>query len=1268
MTNGMSLPLRVFLSHTSELAAEPPTPSFTAAAKEAIERAGHVPVDMSLWTAADTRPRDLCESRVNECDVYVAILGFRYGTPVIDDSTRSYVELEYEAATRAGLPRLIFVLDDTLEVAVPHAFHVDENSSRQESFKRKVVNDLTVAGVVSPDDLHRKLYQALMQLSPSGVRPVAGQRRRTIYMVPPRLDYLVPRDDLTQRLVSALLAEENQAIALTTALQGAGGFGKTTLASEVCRRREIIERFPDGILWTTIGEAIDTADLAGKLNDLSEALSGKRPTFADPEQAGFHLGELLGAERRLLVIDDVWRASQLQPFLLGGPGCVRLITTRNKSIIPGNADAITVDVMEAHEARRMLSAGIEQIDEPLADVLLNQTGRWPVLMSLVNGSLRRYVRNGENVVSAARRVADRLRSAGPSALDITRPELRRQAVGATLDASLSLLGGDQLRRYFELSIFPEDTSIPISVIEELWSANGQLNSNEVESLCLELADLSLVTYVGGPEPKLELHDVIRSFMRRREESRLSTMNRLWLNSVVSSLEAGGGPLQFETVGARDRVNAWWNLPPAHYLWDSLGYHLIAADYSDTLQELMADLRWICAKLMVRGPEALEADFDLIEDSSQTEPLHRAVAQASHLLAAIEPTYSLISILLSQLEDRGSLDTGIARLAIPRLQTVWPMPDKPDRAMRRAMAGHSGMIWACGIDSDGLRAVSAGDGGRVRVWDVRAGATLLEIDASNETIYTISIAPDGTWFASGGQDGIIRLWDLTSGRLKRNLDRSDKVIYGTSISTDGLKLASCGEGGTIQVWDVPTGKLTQQLYDSSGTSYSCEFGLSDRYLIVAGEDGRARLWDIQTGRKVSELTGASGSIYSSVFNEPMGFIALAGYDGTLRIWDAHTLELRRSIAVSSGAIYDCCASPDGQWIATVSEDRLVRIWNSEDGQLRQELAGHLGYLGCCAPSPDGKWLVSGGHDCVLRAWRIDEKWAPVRLRQSQAPLTACAAIARDGRVVTANDTGVMQLRQSESSSEASIWAATGSQIEAIDVSNDGTRIVTAGDLGAVRIWNFVESRLERTISAHDGWALSCALTSDGDAVVTAGLDGLVRLWDVTSGAMIREFRGPEGAASCCAIRQDGGNVVAGGYDGVLYLWDISSSSARMRLSPGGKSPWVHSCCWVGTSEVLSTTADGNAYVWDTSTGQLIATLRGHEGAVRSCSFSDALGVLATCGDDKTLRIWDPELGDCLLAMRVESQLRDVAWIGNSDRLIAVGDRGAYCLQFVPGIMS
>ena len=78
--------------------------------------------------------------RVRSCEVYVGVLGTRYGSPVRDKPEVSYTELEFDAATEAGLHRLVFVLDtEAADVGMPVSALIDrEFGARQDAFRRRV--------------------------------------------------------------------------------------------------------------------------------------------------------------------------------------------------------------------------------------------------------------------------------------------------------------------------------------------------------------------------------------------------------------------------------------------------------------------------------------------------------------------------------------------------------------------------------------------------------------------------------------------------------------------------------------------------------------------------------------------------------------------------------------------------------------------------------------------------------------------------------------------------------------------------------------------------------------------------------------------------------------------------------------------------------------------------------------------------------------------------------------------------------------------------
>jgi Domain of unknown function (DUF4062) len=157
-------PLRVFLSHTSDLREHPADRSFVAAAEGAVIRAGHAVTDMAYLAARDTSPVDCCRSLVSGADVYVGIVGGRYGSDVRGPLRLSYTELEFEVATALRLPRLVFLLREGADSAVPGRQSV-EHGARQEAFRRRLLESgVTVAWAASPVQLELEVYQALVEL------------------------------------------------------------------------------------------------------------------------------------------------------------------------------------------------------------------------------------------------------------------------------------------------------------------------------------------------------------------------------------------------------------------------------------------------------------------------------------------------------------------------------------------------------------------------------------------------------------------------------------------------------------------------------------------------------------------------------------------------------------------------------------------------------------------------------------------------------------------------------------------------------------------------------------------------------------------------------------------------------------------------------------------------------------------------------------------------------------------------------------------------
>lgn len=463
---------------------------------------------------------------------------------------------------------------------------------------------------------------------------------------------VVPRPMLTNQVMSFLLDGAGQP-RRSVALHGFGGFGKTTLARAVCNREEVRQAFRDGILWATLGES---PQVLQELSSLYAALAGKWQNFGSEDDAARALAKQLRGKRCLLVIDDVWNSTHLQPFLEGGDNCIRLITTRMYDVAAEATELVPVEEMTSDEAAALLTMRLEPTPTNLGpfQALVSRLGQWPLMLTLAGAALRQRLKRGDTLDKAVTYLNKALDEEGVVAFDRHNTDERNQAITNTIAVSLRLLSKEEKDHFFELAIFAQDVDIPLSALELLWG----LTDFKTERLCELLSDLSLIKF-DLQTGTIRLHDVMRAYLLEQ----LTDAAVLHLKLV----DAWGDPYHL----------------PTPYAWRWIAYHLAGAAraskpleqhiVTERLVELTLDERFQAGHLeALRDPASLHEDLQLALKVATENP-HEAclllvVKAARGLIAFRREKLAPAQIFLRARE--GDVEAAMRQLALFSVEREW----------------------------------------------------------------------------------------------------------------------------------------------------------------------------------------------------------------------------------------------------------------------------------------------------------------------------------------------------------------------------------------------------------------------------------------------------------------------------------------------------------------------------------------------------------------------------------------------------------------------
>ncbi|KAM7267317.1 hypothetical protein ACFE04_009483 [Oxalis oulophora] len=333
-------------------------------------------------------------------------------------------------------------------------------------------------------------------------------------------------------LVSALLDESRNFRVVS--ICGMGGLGKTTLAKEVYKHRDIRRRF-DGFAWVYVSQQCQTKDvweqLLLKLIAPSLEQAEQRSVIASmkPEELAKKLYMLQQEKKYLVVIDDIWTPEtweSLKPaFPLGKGGSKILLTSRNKDLALHvdprgfllNLRFLTDDESwDLFEKKALLNEADPDF-EKLGRNMVKKCGGLPLAIVILGGMLAKkptlnyWNSVEENIDSYFRKGRDK--------------EHDQSYVQKVLALSYRELPYRLKPCFLYLSHFPEDFEISATRLIRMWVAEGfvlttpdqvekdDLSENLAGQFLQELIDRSMIQpgkiTTSGRVKTCRLHDLMR---------------------------------------------------------------------------------------------------------------------------------------------------------------------------------------------------------------------------------------------------------------------------------------------------------------------------------------------------------------------------------------------------------------------------------------------------------------------------------------------------------------------------------------------------------------------------------------------------------------------------------------------------------------------------------------------------------------------------------------------------------------------------------------
>lgn len=229
-----------------------------------------------------------------------------------------------------------------------------------------------------------------------------------------------------------------------------------------------------------------------------------------------------------------------------------------------------------------------------------------------------------------------------------------------------------------------------------------------------------------------------------------------------------------------------------------------------------------------------------------------------------------------------------------------------------------------------------------------------------------------------------------------------------------------------------------------------------------------------------------------------------------------------------------------------------------------------------------------------------------------------------RFARLNTSGVVSILSADNLSEVARVDLNSTDVHTLKLSGRGDFLATFSDKnnGLFEVWNMDSS--ERIIGPLEGqW--ECEFDDQQTKVVIWKQDLSLHLYDLVTGKEIGNYPLPS-APTCVSLSPDGKRVayVVENQPYMVQILELESAKVVKQLRLEGN---IHLCSWhpEGSRLACALVSPSNLEIWDLGSDAKIATMVGHTQPVGLPCFNQNGNYVSTGSWDGTLRIWESGTG-------------------------------------------